>query len=147
VQVLYSAGDMRHPVEIAHMVAQAEEAFGAVDILVNNAGEQYVSPVEEFPEAKWDQIIGINLSSNFHAIKAVLPGMKRRNPGRIINIASAHGLVASPFKSAYVAAKHGLVGMTKAVALEVAVTGGTVNAVCPGYVRTPLVDAQIKDQA
>jgi 3-hydroxybutyrate dehydrogenase len=147
VQVLYSAADMRQPAEIAQMVAQAEEAFGGVDILVNNAGVQHVAPVDEFPDAKWDQIIGINLSSNFHTIKAVLPGMKRRNHGRIVNIASAHGLVASPFKSAYVAAKHGVVGLTKAVALEVAETGITVNAVCPGYVKTPLVEGQIRDQA
>jgi 3-hydroxybutyrate dehydrogenase len=147
VQVLYSAADMRQPAEIAQMVAQAEEAFGSVDILVNNAGVQHVAPVDEFPDAKWDQIIGINLSSNFHTIKAVLPGMKRRNHGRIVNIASAHGLVASPFKSAYVAAKHGVVGLTKAVALEVAETGITVNAVCPGYVKTPLVEGQIRDQA
>lgn len=147
VQVAYSAADMRQPAEIAQMVAQAEEAFGSVDILVNNAGVQHVAPVDEFPEAKWDQIIGINLSSNFHTIKAVLPGMKRRNQGRIVNIASAHGLVASPFKSAYVAAKHGVVGLTKAVALEVAETGITVNAVCPGYVKTPLVEGQIRDQA
>lgn len=147
VLVVFSAADMSKPAEIALMVAQAEDAFGSVDILVNNAGVQYVSPVEEFPDAKWEQIIGINLSSNFYAIKAVLPGMKRRNHGRIVNIASAHGLVASPFKSAYVAAKHGVVGLTKAVALEVAEMSITVNAICPGYVRTPLVDGQIKDQA
>ena len=147
VQVLHSAADMTRPAEIAQMVRQAEQAFGRVDVLVNNAGIQHVAAVDEFPDAKWDQIIGINLSSNFHAIKAVLPGMKQRNHGRIINIASAHGLVASPFKSAYVAAKHGVVGLTKTVALEVAESGITVNAVCPGYVRTPLVDGQIKDQA
>lgn len=118
VQVAYSAADMSKPAEIAQMVAQAETDFGSVDILVNNAGVQFVAPVDEFPDAKWEQIIGINLSSNFYTIKAVLPGMKRRNRGRIINIASAHGLVASPFKSAYVAAKHGVVGLTKAVALR-----------------------------
>ena len=147
VQVLHSAADMTRPAEIAQMVRQAEQAFGRVDVLVNNAGIQHVAAVDEFPDAKWDQIIAINLSSNFHAIKAVLPGMKQRNHGRIVNIASAHGLVASPFKSAYVAAKHGVVGLTKAVALEVAESGISVNAVCPGYVRTPLVDGQIKDQA
>jgi 3-hydroxybutyrate dehydrogenase len=147
VQVAYNAADMNKPVEIALLVAHAEAAFGGVDILVNNAGVQFVAPVDEFPDAKWEQIIGINLSSNFYAIKAVLPGMKRRNRGRIVNIASAHGLVASPFKSAYVAAKHGVVGLTKAVALEVAETAITVNAVCPGYVRTPLVEGQIRDQA
>ena len=147
VLVAYSGADMSKPDQIAAMVKQAEEAFGSVDILVNNAGIQFVAPVDEFPDAKWEQIIGINLSSNFYAIKAVLPGMKRRNRGRIVNIASAHGLVASPFKSAYVAAKHGVVGLTKAVALEVAETAITVNAVCPGYVRTPLVEGQIRDQA
>ena len=147
VQVAYSGADMSKPAEIAAMVAQAEAEFGGVEILVNNAGIQFVAPVDEFPDAKWEQIIGINLSSNFYAIKAVLPGMKQRNRGRILNIASAHGLVASPFKSAYVAAKHGVVGLTKAVALEVAETAITVNAVCPGYVRTPLVEGQIRDQA
>ena len=147
VQVIFSSADMSEPVEIAEMVRQAEEAFGGVDILVNNAGVQYVSPVEDFPDAKWEQILSINLSSNFYTIKAVLPGMKIRNFGRIVNIASAHGLVASPFKSAYVAAKHGVLGLTKTVALEVAETGITVNAICPGYVRTPLVEGQIKDQA
>ena len=147
VDVAYSSADMSRPAEIAQMVVQAEQRFGGVDILVNNAGIQHVAPVDEFPDAKWDQILAINLSSNFHAIKAVLLGMKRRNWGRIVNISSAHGLVASPFKSAYVAAKHGVLGLTKTVALEVAETGITVNAVCPGYVRTPLVEGQIKDQA
>ena len=147
VKVSYSGADMSKPAEIAQMVQQAEREFGSVDILVNNAGIQFVAPVDEFPDAKWEQIIGINLSSNFYAIKAVLPGMKQRNRGRIVNIASAHGLVASPFKSAYVAAKHGVVGLTKAVALEVAETAITVNAVCPGYVLTPLVEGQIEEQA
>jgi 3-hydroxybutyrate dehydrogenase len=147
VEVGYSSADMSRPAEIAQMVAQTEQRFGGVDILVNNAGIQHVAPVDEFPDAKWEQILAINLSSNFYAIKAVLPGMKQRNRGRIVNIASAHGLVASPFKSAYVAAKHGVVGLTKAVALEVAETPITVNAICPGYVRTPLVDGQIRDQA
>ena len=147
VKVAYSGADMTKHDQIAQMVQQAEREFGSVDILVNNAGIQFVAPVDEFPEAKWEQIIGINLSSNFYAIKAVLPGMKQRNRGRIINIASAHGLVASPFKSAYVAAKHGVVGLTKTVALEVAETAITVNAVCPGYVLTPLVEGQIDEQA
>jgi 3-hydroxybutyrate dehydrogenase len=147
IEVGYSSADMSRPAEIAQMVAQTEQRFGGVDILINNAGIQHVAPVDEFPDAKWEQILAINLSSNFYAIKAVLPGMKQRNRGRIVNIASAHGLVASPFKSAYVAAKHGVVGLTKAVALEVAETPITVNAICPGYVRTPLVDGQIRDQA
>jgi 3-hydroxybutyrate dehydrogenase len=125
----------------------AVDCFGGVDVLVNNAGVQFVSPVDEFPAAKWEQIIAINLSSNFYTTKAALPGMKAGNWGRIINIASAHGLVASPFKSAYVAAKHGVLGLTKTVALEVAQTAITCNAICPGYVKTPLVERQIRDQA
>jgi len=147
VQVEYSNADMSRPEQISKMVQESEARFGTVDILVNNAGIQFVAPLDEFPDAKWEQIIAINLSSNFYAIKAVLPGMKQRNAGRIVNIASAHGLVASPFKSAYVAAKHGVIGLTKAVALEVATTPITCNAVCPGYVRTPLVEGQIADQA
>jgi 3-hydroxybutyrate dehydrogenase len=147
VEVAYSAADMSKPDQIAAMIEQAAHRFGAVDILVNNAGIQFVAPVDEFPDEKWAQIIAINLSSNFHAIKAALPGMKSRNRGRIVNIASAHGLVASPFKSAYVAAKHGVLGLTKTVALEVAETAITCNAICPGYVRTQLVEGQIRDQA
>ncbi len=139
----YSAADMSKPEEIRAMVAACEATLGAVDILVDNAGIQFVSPVEEFPDAKWDAIIAINLSSNFHAIKAALPGMRKRNWGRIINVASAHGLVASPYKAAYVAAKHGVVGLTKSVALEVAETPITCNAICPGFVRTPLAEAQV----
>jgi 3-hydroxybutyrate dehydrogenase len=126
---------------------QAARRFGGVDVLVNNAGIQHVAPVDEFPVEKWDQILAINLSSVFHGIRAALPGMKRRGWGRIINIASAHGLVASPFKSAYIAAKHGVVGLTKTVALETAGEGITCNAICPGYVLTPLVEKQIDDQA
>ncbi|MGI9500773.1 MAG: 3-hydroxybutyrate dehydrogenase [Geminicoccaceae bacterium] len=145
--VVYSPANMMKAEEIREMAAMAEKTFGGVDILVNNAGIQFVSPIEEFPEAKWDAIIAINLSSSYHTIKAVLPGMKVRGWGRVINIASAHGLVASPFKSAYVAAKHGVLGMTKTVALEVAEQGITVNAVCPGYVWTPLVERQIPDTA
>jgi 3-hydroxybutyrate dehydrogenase len=140
---LYNGADMGRPEEVRAMCAAAEAAFGGVDVLVDNAGIQHVSPVDEFPEARWDAIIAINLSSNFHAIKAVLPGMKARNFGRIINIASAHGLIASPYKAAYVAAKHGVVGLTKTVALEVARTGITCNVICPGFVRTPLAEAQV----
>ena len=147
VPVVYSSADMSKPAEIAALVDQAERRFGSVDALVNNAGIQHVAPVEEFPVEQWDQILAINLSSAFHAIRAALPGMKARNWGRIINIASAHGLVASPFKSAYVAAKHGLVGLTKTVALETAGKGVTCNAICPGFVLTPLVEKQIEDQA
>lgn len=146
-QVLYSPADMSKPVEIRAMVSHAEDTFGGVDIVVNNAGIQFVAPVDEFPEAKWDAIMAINLSSSFHVAKAVLPGMKARGWGRIINMASAHGLVASAYKSAYVAAKHGLVGLTKTLALEVAEQGITVNAICPGYVLTPLVAKQIPDTA
>ena len=128
-------------------MTEAEKTFGAVDILVNNAGIQFVSPVEDFPEEKWDAIIAINLTAAFHATKAVIPGMKQRGWGRIINTASAHALVASPFKSAYVTAKHGIAGLTKTVALELAEFGTTVNAIAPGYVWTPLVEKQVADTA
>ena len=147
VKVAYDGADMSNPNAVAALVANAQRAFGSVDILVNNAGIQHVAPVEDFPAAKWDAILAINLSAAFHAIKAALPGMKARGWGRIVNVASAHGLVASPFKAAYVAAKHGIVGLTKVVALEAAETGITVNAICPGYVWTPLVEKQIEDQA
>ncbi|MFM2150217.1 MAG: D-beta-hydroxybutyrate dehydrogenase [Pseudomonadota bacterium] len=139
----YSPADMSKPAEIRAMVAAAQAEIGGCDILVDNAGVQFVSPVEDFPEEQFDRIIAINLVSNFHAIKAALPGMKAKGWGRIINVASAHGLVASPFKTAYVAAKHGVVGLTKSVALEVARTGVTCNAICPGFVRTPLAEAQV----
>ncbi len=147
VTVVYSAADMSRPHDITAMVEDAVKQFGGVDILVNNAGIQHVAPVDEFPADKWDAIIAINLSSVFHTTRAVLPLMKQKKWGRIINIASAHGLVASPYKSAYVAAKHGVVGFTKSCALEVAEAGITVNAICPGYVLTPLVEKQIDDQA
>lgn len=147
IQALYSGADMSKPAEIRGMIEQAESVLGSVEILVNNAGIQHVCPIEEFPESKWDAIMAINLSACFHSIKAVVPRMKQRGYGRIINIASTHGLVASPFKSAYVAAKHGMVGLTKTIALEVAEHGITVNAVCPGYVLTPLVEGQIADTA
>ena len=147
VKVLYHGADMTRPAEIRDLVAKAEAAFGAVDILVNNAGIQHVAPVDQFPEERWDAIIAINLSSAFHATKAALPGMRRRRSGRIINMASVHGLVASPNKSAYVAAKHGIVGFTKAAALETATEGIRVNAICPGFVHTPLVQKQIEDRA
>ncbi|CAD5279722.1 D-beta-hydroxybutyrate dehydrogenase [Bosea sp. 62] len=145
VKARYSAANMMKPDEIAAMVAEAEKEFGAIDILVNNAGIQHVAPVDEFPIEKWDQIIAINLSSAFHATRAALPKMKEKGWGRIINTASAHAFVASPFKSAYVAAKHGIAGFTKTVALEVATKGITVNAIAPGYVWTPLVEKQIPD--
>ncbi|HWY63486.1 MAG TPA: 3-hydroxybutyrate dehydrogenase [Rhizomicrobium sp.] len=145
VKALYSGADMSRGDQIAAMIAEAEAKLGSVDILVNNAGIQFVSPVEEFPVEKWDQIIAINLSAAFHAMRAAVPGMKTRKWGRIINTASAHALVASPFKSAYVSAKHGIAGLTKTVALETATFGITVNAICPGYVWTPLVEKQIPD--
>lgn len=145
--VIYHPADMTKPDEIADLMATAAARFGGVDILVNNAGVQYVEKVEDFPVEQWDRIIAINLSSSFHTIRAALPGMKAKSWGRIINIASAHGLVASPFKSAYVAAKHGIMGLTKTVALEVAEDGITANSICPGYVLTPLVEKQIPDQA
>jgi 3-hydroxybutyrate dehydrogenase len=145
VRALYSAADMSKPSEIAAMIAATEKAFGSVDILVNNAGVQYVSPVEDFPIEKWDQIIAINLSAAFHGMRAAVPGMKQRRWGRIISTASAHSLVASSFKSAYVSAKHGIAGLTKTIALETASFGITVNCISPGYVWTPLVEKQIPD--
>ncbi|MGD2132893.1 MAG: 3-hydroxybutyrate dehydrogenase [Maricaulaceae bacterium] len=147
VRALYHGANMLEPDEIDDLIATAKNEFGRLDILVPNAGIQHVAPVEEFPVAKWDAIIGINLSSAFHAIRAAVPIMKAQGRGRIINLASAHGLVASPFKSAYVAAKHGVVGLTKTVALELAEHDITCNAICPGYVKTPLVEGQIADQS
>ena len=147
VEAYYHGADLSRADAVAEMVAYAADKAGPVDILVNNAGIQHVAPVEEFPPAKWDLILAINLSSAFHAIRAVLPAMKERGYGRIVNIASAHGLVGSPFKSAYVAAKHAVLGLTKVVALEAAETPVTCNAICPGYVWTPLVEKQIEDQA
>jgi len=147
IKALYSSADMSHSSEIKKMIDDTICICGSIDILVNNAGIQYVAPVHEYPEEKWDAILAINLSAAFKTTKAVLPYMIEKNWGRIINVASAHGLVASPFKSAYVAAKHGLLGLTKTVALETAETPLTCNAICPGYVRTPLVDKQIADQA
>jgi 3-hydroxybutyrate dehydrogenase len=146
VKAAYSAADMTKPGEIATMIRETEERFGSVDVLVNNAGIQHVAPVEEFPPEKWDQIIAINLSAAFHAIRAAVPGMKARKWGRIINTASAHSLVASPFKAAYVSAKHGIAGLTKTFALELATFGATCNCISPGYVWTPLVERQIPDQ-
>jgi len=147
IRAIHSGADMSRPAEIHTMMAEAAAILGSVDILVNNAGIQHVAPVDEFPPEKWDAILAINLSSAFHTIRAALPGMRNKGWGRIVNIASAHGLVASPFKSAYIAAKHGLVGLTKTVALETANQGITCNAICPGYVLTPLVEKQIDDQA
>jgi 3-hydroxybutyrate dehydrogenase len=144
-KALYDPADMTKPAEIAEMIALGDKTFGSVDILVNNAGIQFVSPIEEFPIEKWDAIIAINLSSAFHAIRAAVPGMKKRGWGRIINTASAHSLVASPFKSAYVSAKHGIAGLTKTVALELATFKITCNCISPGYVWTPLVEHQIPE--
>ena len=146
VKALHSPADMTKPAEIAAMVKRAESTFGSVDVLVNNAGIQHVAPIEEFPLEKWDAIIAINLSSAFHAMRAAIPGMKARKWGRIISTASAHSLVASPFKAAYISAKHGLAGLTKTAALELATFGITVNCISPGYVWTPLVAAQIPGQ-
>jgi 3-hydroxybutyrate dehydrogenase len=147
VRAGYSPADMSKPADIAAMVAQAARELGGVDILVNNAGVQHVAPVEQFPVEKWDAVIAINLSAAFHAIRAALPHMKAKEWGRIINIASTHGLVASANKAAYVAAKHGILGLTKVVALETATSGITCNAICPGWVLTPLVQRQIEDRA
>ena len=145
VTVLHSPADMSRPAEIAAMMAEAEAKLGGVDVLVNNAGIQRVSPIEDFPPDAWDAVIAINLSSAFHTMRAAIPGMKARRWGRVINTASAHSLVASPFKAAYVAAKHGIAGLTKTAALELALHGVTVNCISPGYVWTPLVERQIPD--
>lgn len=147
VKTAYYAADLSQPAAICGMIQAVEADFGAIDILVNNAGIQYVAPLEEFPDTQWEAVLALNLSAAFHAIKAALPGMKRHGWGRIINIASAHGLVGSEGKAAYVAAKHGLVGLTKVVALETANAGITCNAICPGWVLTPLVETQIEDLA
>ena len=145
VEVIYNNADMTKVDEIEAMMHNAEEHFGAIDILINNAGIQHVAPIEEFPVEKWDLMIALLLTSAFHTMRCAIPGMKKRKFGRIINTASAHGLVASPYKSAYVAAKHGILGLTKTAALETARDGITVNAICPGYVLTPLVESQIPD--
>ncbi|MFA6021048.1 MAG: 3-hydroxybutyrate dehydrogenase [Rhodospirillales bacterium] len=147
VRALYHGADMTKPLQIADMIGAAQAKLGGCDILVNNAGIQHVAPVEDFPPEKWEAVIAINLSAPFYAIRSAVPGMKQKNWGRIINIASAHGLVASVNKAAYISAKHGLVGLTKTVALETAQTGITCNAICPGWVRTPLVEAQIVARA
>lgn len=147
VTVRYSNANMLEPDAIRDMIEAAERELGSVDVLVNNAGIQHVAPIEEFPGEKWEAVLSINLSAAFYTIQAALGGMKQRGWGRIVNIASAHALVASPYKSAYVAAKHGLLGLTKTIALEAAAEGVTVNAICPGYVKTPLVEQQIPDTA
>lgn len=146
-RVLYHPADMTKPDEIADLIQSSHDKLGSVDVLINNAGIQHIAPIEEFPTEKWDWIIAINLTSSFHTMRAAIPLMKKVGKGRIINISSAHGLVASPFKSAYVAAKHGIMGLTKTAALELAQTGVTVNAICPGYVLTPLVEKQIPEMA
>ena len=145
VRCIYNGADMTKPAEIAALVANTQQQLGSVDIVINNAGIQFVSPIEDFPIEKWDQIIAINMSSAFHTIRAAVPAMKEQKWGRIINTASAHSMVASPFKSAYVTAKHGVVGLTKTAALELATSGVTVNCISPGYVWTPLVESQIPD--
>ena len=147
VRVGYHGADMSHPDEVAALVRAAQEQLGGLDVLVNNAGIQHTAPIESFPRERWDAVIAINLSAAFHAMQAAIPGMKAAGWGRIINIASAHGLVASAQKSAYVAAKHGLIGLTKVGAIELAGDGITVNAICPGWVLTPLVEAQLTDRA
>jgi 3-hydroxybutyrate dehydrogenase len=147
VRAIFSPADMAKPTSIGRLIDLTLDTFGRLDILVNNAGIQFVSPIDQFPVEKWDQILAINLSSAFHTTRLALPAMRRNGWGRIVNVASAHGLVASPFKAAYVAAKHGILGLTKVVALETAEEGITCNAICPGYVWTPLVEAQIEGQA
>ena len=147
VRCLYFPADLSKPEDARNLVASVVEKMGSVDIVVNNAGIQFVSPLQDFPDEKWDSIIAINLSSAFHTMKASIPGMKAKGWGRFVNISSAHGLVGSPNKSAYVASKHGLIGLTKVVALELANDGITANCVCPGWVQTPLVDRQIADRA
>jgi 3-hydroxybutyrate dehydrogenase len=147
IRARYIPANLVHPAEIRSMVAAAEHQLGALQILVNNAGIQYVALLQEFPDDQWDQIVAVNLSAAFHATKACLPGMQRAGWGRVINVSSAHGLVGSPGKSAYVAAKHGLIGLTKVTALENASSGITANAICPGWVRTPLVEAQMQARA
>jgi len=147
IKALYSPADMSKPAEISAMIGETEKNLGSLDVLVNNAGIQHVANIEDFPIEKWDAVVAVNLSSSFHTIRTAVPGMKKRKWGRIINIASAHGLVASPQKVAYVAAKHGLVGLTKVVAIETANAGITCNAICPGWVLTPLVQKQIDDRA
>ena len=147
VTCIYEGADLTFPAQVADLIARVSARLGAIDVLVNNAGMQFVSPLESFPQEKWDAIIALNLSAAFHATKAVLPGMRQRRWGRIVNISSAHGLVASPFKAAYVASKHGLIGLTKVTALETARDGITCNALCPGFIHTPIVEGQIDEQA